>query len=307
MPRALSNRPTPLVSTLLAGALCAAAPLAAQPAPAVASKEAGANADIVVQGTREELRSQLRQILDTNDGQLARFESQFCPKVIGFPADWTRHLESMIRANAVEAGIKVEPAGCRPTALVIFIEDPQRLVVELRKAMPSLFAGYTHQELGMLTAAKRPAYNWRTVEMVDKDGLKLATAGRINGEASDARIVRNANASRVTSNVRYDIMTSFSAIDIARTPGQTLRQLADYATMNLMLDLSRDAARKAQPESILALFEAPTAEAAPAKMSAMDKGALRGLYTQRSNNVSAAVQRGRMAKAMKQGEYKKQD
>lgn len=289
-----------LLAATVASATLSAAPLAAQQTPA-AAKDAANNPDIVVQGTREELRTQLRQILDTSDGQLARFETQFCPKVIGFPADWTRHLETMIRANAAEAGLKVEPAGCRPTALAIFIDDPQRLVVELRKAMPGLFDGYTTRELDLLTASKRPAYNWRTVEMVDKNGVVLAAAGQINGEVSTARIVRNANSSRVTSNVRYDIMTSFAAIDITKTPGHTLRQLADYATMNLMLDISRDAARKAQPESILALFEAASPQAAPPQMSAMDKGALRGLYAQRTNNVSAAVQRGRMAKAMKEG------
>ena len=286
-----------LLAATVASATLAAAPLAAQ--DAASAKDAAKNPDIVVQGTREQLRTQLRQILDTSDGQLARFESAFCPKVIGYPADWTKHLETMIRANAVEAGIKVEPVGCRPTAMVIFIDDPQRLVVELRKAMPGLFDGYTSRELDLLTAVKRSAYNWRTVEMMDRNGLRLESAGQINGEASNAKIVRNANPSRVTSNVRYDILTSFAAIDIGKTPGHTLRQLADYATMNLMLDLSRDAGRKAQPESILALFEAATPEAAPQQLSAMDKGALRGLYAQKTNNVSAAVQRGRIAKAMK--------
>ena len=287
-------------------AMLTAGPLAAQDRAATA-QAAPANPDIVVQGSREELRTQLRQILDTNQGQLARFESAFCPKVIGYPADWTGHLEKLIRANAAQAGMKVEPVGCRPTAMVIFIDDPQRLVTELRKAMPSLFDGYTSRELDLMTATRRPAYGWRTVEMVDKNGLVLTSVGQINGEAADAKIVRNANSSRVTSNVRYDILTSFTAIDIGKTPGHTLRQLADYATMNLMLDLSRDATRKAQPESILALFEAASPEAAPQQMSAMDKGALRGLYVQKNNNVSAAVQRGRIAKAMKEGAEGKDD
>lgn len=288
-------------------AVLTAAPLAAQTAPPATATAAPASSDIVVQGTREELRTQLRQILDTSDGQLARFENAFCPKVIGFPKDWTGHLEKMIRANAVDAGVKVEPVGCKPTALVIFIDDPQRLVVELRKAMPTLFDGYTSNELDQLTAVKRPAYTWRTVEMMDRNGLTLSSAGQVNGEASNAKIVRNANSSRVTSNVRYDIMTSFAAIEIGKTPGRTLRQLADYATMNLMLDLSRDAARKAPPESILSLFNVADPEAAPQQMSAMDKGSLRGLYAQKNNNVSAAVQRGRMAKAMKEGKDEKDD
>ena len=291
-------------------AILTAAPLAAQTsatASAPTKVTSVGNSDIVVQGSREELRVQLRQILDTSDGQLARFESAFCPKVIGFPKDWTGHLEKMIRANAADAGLKVEPVGCRPTAMVIFIDDPQRLVIELRKAMPGLFDGYTTRELDLMTAVKRPAYGWRTVEMMDKNGVVLSSVSQINGEASNARIVRNANSSRVTSNVRYDILTSFAAIEIGKAPGHTLRQLADYATMNLMLDLSRDAARKAPPESILAMFEAATPEAAPQQMSAMDKGSLRGLYAQKNNNVSAAVQRGRIAKAMKEGAAGKVD
>lgn len=288
-------------------AVLTAAPLAAQTAPPASATTAPASSDIVVQGSREELRTQLRQILDTSDGQLARFENAFCPKVIGFPADWTGHLEKMIRANAADAGLRVEPVGCRPTALAIFIDDPQRLVTELRKAMPGLFDGYTTRELDLMTAVKRPAYGWRTVEMTDRNGLVLSSVGQINGEASNARIVRNANSSRVTSNVRYDILTSFAAIEIGKTPGHTLRQLADYATMNLMLDLSRDASRKAQPESILSLFSASSPEAAPQEMSAMDKGTLRGLYGLKTNNVSAAVQRGRIAKAMKEGADEKDD
>jgi hypothetical protein len=288
-------------------AMLTAAPLAAQTAPPASATTAPASSDIVVQGSREELRVQLRQILDTSEGQLARFESAFCPKVIGFPADWTVHLEKMIRANAVEAGLKVEPVGCKPTALAIFIDNPQRLVTELRKAMPTLFEGYTSRELDQLAAVRRPAYNWRTVEMMDRTGTTLSNAGQLNGEASNAKIVRNANSSRVTSNVRYDILTSFTAIEIGKTPGHTLRQLADYATMNLMLDLSREASRKAQPESILSLFSAASPEAAPQQMSAMDKGTLRGLYAQKNNNVSAAVQRGRIAKAMKEGSASKDD
>ena len=173
--------------------------------------------------------------------------------------------------------------------------------------MPGLLDGYTTRELDQLTAVKRPAYGWRTVEMTDRNGLVLSSAGQINGEAADAKIVRNANSSRVTSNVRYDILTSFAAIEIGKTPGHTLRQLADYATMNLMLDLSRDASRKAQPESILSLFSASSPEAAPQEMSAMDKGTLRGLYGQKANNISAAVQRGRIAKAMKEGAGDKAD
>ena len=287
-------------------AILTTAPLAAQTSPAT-PRATPANSDIVVQGSREELRVQLRQILDTSEGQLARFESAFCPKVIGFPADWTGHLEKMIRANAADAGLRVEPVGCRPTGLVIFIDDPQRLIAELRKAMPGLFDGYTTRELDLMTAVKRPAYGWRTVEMMDRNGLVLSSVGQINGEAADAKIVRNANSSRVTSNVRYDILTSFAAIEIGKTPGHTLRQLADYATMNLMLDLSRDASRKAQPESILSLFSAPSPEAAPQQMSAMDKGTLRGLYGLKANNVSAAVQRGRIAKAMKEGVARKDD
>lgn len=285
-------------------AFLTAAPLAAQQTQA---RAAAANPDIVVQGSREELRVQLRQILDTSEGQLARFESAFCPKVIGFPADWTGHLEKMIRANAADAGLRVEPVGCRPTGLVIFIDDPQRLIAELRKAMPGLFDGYTTRELDLMTAVKRPAYGWRTVEMMDRNGLVLSSVGQINGEAANAKIVRNANSSRVTSNVRYDILTSFAAIEIGKTPGHTLRQLADYATMNLMLDLSRDASHKAQPESILSLFSAPSPEAAPQQMSTMDKGTLRGLYGLKANNVSAAVQRGRIAKAMKEGAGDKAD
>lgn len=294
----------PLLHAALAVLALAPAPLLAQAAPAAAP---GAN-DIVVEGTRNQVREQLARVLQTSGGQIARFETQFCPIVIGFPAEWTPILENLIRANVEQAGRKVEPRGCTPTAVVIFIDEPQRLVTELHKAMPGLFEGMAPADYRTLTDQPRTAYGWRVIDLRDRDGRPLENAGSVNGEGvQGVKIVRNATNSRLVKSVRQEIMSSFVVLDLKRTPGMTLRQIADFATLNLLLDLKPGARERLEAGSILSLFDAADPAAAPPRMAAFDEGMLKGLYAQRENNLDAKVQRGRIARAMKQGADEQND
>jgi hypothetical protein len=97
------------------------------------------------------------------------------------------------------------------------------------------------------------------------------------------------------------MLVGFVVIDRQQTPGKSLRQLADLATMHLLLDINQDAGTR-DPGSILSLFE-PRAEgvSAPPRLSKFDRGAMRGFYTQRENNRSARQQAENIAGEIEKG------
>ncbi len=259
---------------------------------------AAAEPEIVVEGQRKQLSAQLKQLFnESSSGQLGRFEESVCPMVIGFPAEWTGILDGLLRKNIAAAGLKVQDTGCRPNALLIFIDDPQTVVQGLYEAQPRFFGVIDRADFLALSNVKRPIYSWHVIEQRSRDGEQLGNITSINGSnvgQSGVKIVRNAAATRTYENVREDMLLSFAVIDKPATAGKSLRQLADIATMHLLLDIKP--AAQTSSDSILTLFaERGANSAAPERMSDLDKRTVAGLYALNANNYTASVQRGRMA------------
>jgi hypothetical protein len=284
--------------SLIPALLLAASPAAMAAAPAKDS-------EIVVKGSNQEIRDTLKDMIDEakSSEQLGRFEQKLCPRVIGYPADWTETLQRLVRKNATAAGLKLQKDDCRPNALIIFIDEPQKLVSELGKAQPDFFGFKTGEERAAIAAEYQPIYSWRVTDIRSANGEELGRVNQFNGGPADAYIVRNAKATRTSENTRQDITLSFAVMDIKRTEGKTMRQLADIATMHLLLDLAKDADKAANPDSILTLF-ANDAEptSMPKRMSVMDKAVLSGMYRYGDNAQKANVQRGRIAQEVKRKE-----
>lgn len=255
--------------------------------------------EIVVEGKRQAIESTLKDMLrPTDQGQLARFEAGICPRVFGFPADWTATLTRTIRDNIVAAGGRVLPKGCGPNALVIFIYEPQALVKGLAERMPDLFENAAVAT--RLAARVRPVTSWHVTDMKSRDGVPLEKVNRIDvngmGMPADAYVVRNAGVSRLYSNVREDMRMGIVVVDAERTHGLSLRQLADLATMHLLLDVRTDAG--AHPsDSILSIFDNRADGSPPPKaMSRTDRAVLAGFYGLDRNNYSASQQRRKIAR-----------
>lgn len=287
----------------------AAAAVLAASAPAVAqvgvrastAADAPPEESVVVHGQRRQIAQALRKLIEPAENeQLARFEDEVCPMVIGMPRDWTASLTRMIRGNITSVGGKVGKPGCTVNAAVIFIDQPLELIKALAKEEPGFFA-MTPRELERFTAVQKPLASWHVTDTLGRDGEALAQMGSLQGLPTNAKIVRNSAASRLYSNIREDMLVGFVVIDRMATPGKSLRQLADIATMHLLLDVNQDAAER-DPGSILSLFEErPEGVAAPARLSRFDRGALRGFYTQRENNRTARQQAENIAKAIERG------
>lgn len=293
----------------------AAAPLSAQvgvrASTAAPQPPQGRDADndvIVVQGQKKQIAQALRELIKPSGGaeQLARFEDDICPIVAGMPRDWTTVLTRMIRDNVVAVGGKMGKPKCSINAVVIFIDQPLELVKALAEAEPGFFA-MSPREMTYFTTAQRPVTSWHVTDTRDRDGRELGSVGSIGGAPADAKVVRNASASRLYSTIREDMLTGFVVIDRQATVGKSLRQLADLATMHLLLDVKQDAGAK-DATSILSLFEPrPDDISAPRGLSRFDRGALTGFYTQRENNRTASQQRENIAEAIKRGAGEKKD
>jgi hypothetical protein len=288
------------IVALLAGAC--AVPAAAQIDVRASSSSSKHNDEsVVVTGQRKQIAQALKKMIEQSDSeQFARFEDELCPIVIGMPRDWTASLTRMIRENVVAVGGKVGKPGCTFNAAIIFIDQPLELVKAFAEEEPGYF-NMTPRELEHFTAVQRPVTSWHVTDMRSRDGVELGQMGQLGGFPTDAKIVRNAAASRLYTNVREDMLVGFVVVDRMATPGKSLRQLADLATMHIMLDVSQDAGDR-DPGSILSLFEARApGNPAPDRLSQFDRGALRGFYTQRENNRTARQQAENIARAIEKG------
>jgi hypothetical protein len=290
-----------LATALLAAT--AAVPAASQiGVRASTAAESQSAESIVVQGQRRQIAQALRKLIEPAESeQLARFEDEVCPMVIGMPRDWTAKLTRMIRDNVTAIGGRVGKPGCKVNAAVIFIDQPLELIKAFAEAEPGYF-NMTPRELEKFSAIQRPVASWHVTDMRGRDGQELGQMGTLGGMfPTDAKVVRQASASRLYSNVREDMLVGFVVVDRQQTPGKSLRQLADLATMHLLLDVNQEAGQR-DPGSILSLFEARgEGLAPPMRLSKFDRGALRGFYTQRENNRSARQQAENIAKAIEKG------
>lgn len=239
-----------------------------------------AEVPIVVTGERPDenapsVVTRLRDMIEESDtAQLARFEASICPMVIGMPRDLTPIIARIIRANIVEAGGKVGTPGCKANAAAIFIDEPQQLVTQLYKADPSYFVSMTPRTFSYFAGRRRPVYSWHTTSVYARKALM---------------------ASRLYTPVEEEMDVGMVVIDRQATIGKSVRQLADFATLHLMLDINWRAPRHRRG-SILALFD--DRKTVP-RMSSFDRTALRAFYAVRDNNYAAAMQRQNIARAMR--------
>lgn len=288
-------------------ALLVTVPAAAQQDPSTSDEET-----ILVEGKRMNVT---RLVSDTiNDAgvePLARFEDKICPGIVGLGGDQANKMVKMIRDNVVALGGKVAEPGCTANATVILVDQPVDFVKQFAKKEPGYFT-MTPRELEQFTAKPRPVASWHVSETRDRDGQELDGSDKasdrkrklFNTSAAmstpiNARVVRQSAATRLYTNTREDMMFGFAVIDRQQLPGKTLRQLADLATLHLLLDVKQDAGT-ANPASILSLFEARAEGAsAPAELSQFDRAMVQGLYGPDENNRSAAQQFTQIATAIR--------
>src|SRR5687767_1139076 len=169
-----------LIAAAAAALATATVPAAAQiGVRASTAAEGESQESVVVQGQRREIAQALRKLIEPAENeQLARFEDEICPMVIGMPKDWTASLTRMIRENVVAVGGKAGKPGCTVNAAVIFIDQPLELIKALAKEEPGFFA-MTPRELEKFSAVQKPVASWHVTDTFGRDGQMLGQMGSL--------------------------------------------------------------------------------------------------------------------------------
>lgn len=218
---------------------------------------------------RDALR-QLRQIVSTVDGQLARFAEPVCPIVLGLSPESGRAVARRIRDIAAEAGARVAPDRCDPNIVIIIAADADVFTGALRKRFPKMFAGL---RAGELRRAKRegPVHAWNTVEVRNEDGMRLE-----GGEGDDPPTLTVQSASNITLPTQQVTLQSIIVIDDEAAVGKSLTQIADYAAMRTLAG-ARPPREAGKADTILSLFD-KDGDVPPQTLTRLDSSFIKELY-----------------------------
>lgn len=268
------------------GALCAAAPLAAQSAPPAAAPAsqsaapteapAGDN-DIVVTGkhghpTAKQVYDQAKGItrIDPHHAYvvaLPRFWAPVCPGVAGLKTDYAEAMVERMRGTIARLKIPLAKENCAANLIAAFTGDGKALLADLKRDRPEIFHLLSPSEQAELLTDAAPVHVWNNIALrwtgagaPPAHGLKASVWGQLN---------RNAMPES------YDIVGALVVFDRDAVKGLTVDQLADYATMR-GLSHTRPPSGGQPMATILSLFDG--GGGSPDRLTDFDAGYLRSLY-----------------------------
>ena len=275
--------------------------------PAVAQKPASEADpdDIVVTGTRDQLKAiknyvnGLTSVVSSNT--LARYpENSYCPAVLGLSAERNRQIAERMRTVAAAAGVKPAAPGCAPSALVMFVENKERFLEEFRKTHPVYFSNPNGDSWTPSKGEER-AVAWQLVQQLDPDGVPLQRTSKF-GPTTVSSTMRG---SRILSMAETAVAMSVVIVDREALRGLTPTQIADYALMRTLTDPSADAAKGSKQFTILQAIDAPMGSAVPQSLTEWDLAYLKGRYSgdpaRYGQSQRAAIQRSVERAAAKSG------
>lgn len=247
----------------------------------------GSASDIIVMGerqaTKDEVRRKVERVLPplSFEQPLARFTKPVCPGVVGLARPSAQAIIDRIGIIADEIGLRVGEPGCDPNLLVLIVPDSRATVRRLASRRKGVVAAQSLADVRRIVAEPVAARAWVEAEIRSRDGTPLyAGAGGPPELAIES-------PSRVALSFRRDIVAAYVVIDTASVVGRSTTQIADYAAMRGLAD--GRSGRAAAGDSILATFTPDGDTQAPATLTAIDRGVLRGLYSGQGNRASVST------------------
>jgi hypothetical protein len=278
-----------LASLFLLSSFAAAPAAYAQEAPRQAQ-----DGNIVVTGQApkpiKKAQRYIRQVLDTQDGQLSRFIDPVCPLVVGLPERFKAPIEDRIRVVGTAASVRMAKDKCEPNLMIVFADNSDTLIQMMRKRRN---AAFTNLDDGALRDAFQagPIHAWRLV--VTRDEVGNMSTGN---DDPDYPPVMEGDTQAVTIN-------AVVVMDRKVALGKSVRQLGDYVVMRTLVGAKPPAKGSIASASILSLFD-PNVAPPPTEITDMDLGLLAGLYRLRNPNEQASDQAWRISKAMVSGKQR---
>lgn len=242
--------------------------------------------DVVVEGRRVDdivARFVEEAAAPSHDRGLARWRGTVCVGVVNLAPEVAQGIVDRITDVMTPLGLEPGQPGCRAEVVIIFAADGQALAAELaedhRRAFRSGIAGLDrgNQALDAFVASDRPIRWWHVSMPVDSETGSRAT--RLSG---DTDMLGNpvspeirTMASRLTSQIRDDLIKTLVIVDIDEIGALSGLQLADYLAFVSLAQIDL-AGSYSGYDSVLAVFDDPSA--APDGLTDWDLSYLFSLY-----------------------------
>ncbi|GAA0638206.1 hypothetical protein [Brevundimonas lenta] len=292
-----------MLPALLSALVLTGAPQTPPPAsaPAAARQDPVQLEEVVVEARRleEATRQFVEQIGSPPPGtRPGRWNGPICMSVTGMRADVAQFMIDRVAIAALDAGVDVEGPGCRPNVIILATSDGPGLANEMvervglgfRPAVSSTNLG--RDALNHFRTADVPVRWWHVTVPVEPQSGQVAIAFR--GQEAPTLTVRD--ASRLRSNVRYDIGWAIIIVDFSMTEGEPLGAVADYVAMATLTQLDPFADMRGL-DTILNLFERGSDVTS---LTSWDKDYLTALYSSRADRATEAQQINDMVTRMNQ-------
>ncbi|HEX8124857.1 MAG TPA: hypothetical protein VF548_04675 [Allosphingosinicella sp.] len=280
----------------IASAAAFALSLAAAAVFAQEHPERGDSPTITVTGVRD-VEKEAREFVGAitpaaMNGNIARFETNVCPRVIGAAPGPAALMEERLRTIAKAAGLLLGKEGCRPNALMVITADKRALIRTLQK-QGNYFGDRTNlSKVRRLARDPGPTAFWRLDGFVTAFGTPLAGNA---GEPIDYR-KNNSRASRISTGTRLAVDGATLIVEARAIDGLTPIQLADYGAMRLY-GFADPADVTGSAPTILKVLTAEMGSETPITMTRWDLSFLRGLYAS-GESLRAPAQRSEIRRRL---------
>lgn len=264
------------LSLFLLGTVLAVQPVSAQDAPQ--------QGDVVVHGaTKEETKKLVEALTPSRYGlQLARWNDQICPEVIGLDDAHRDYVARRIKEEAQSLRVELrKSATCTSNIVIIFTDTADALSADVIKNYPGLIRDT--DKFGLPHAADRAPY--------------LASRPVRWFWVTGTRMVGNI-LSRIAKTTVENTRLSLIIVDNTKLGGLKWSQLAAYIAMVALShpDMDTDYSNN---DTILSLFQRrESAEPAPMSLTDQDQVFLKALYNS-NPNLEADQQRNQIFRALR--------
>ncbi|MFN7398136.1 MAG: hypothetical protein ACK5SX_03515 [Sandaracinobacter sp.] len=195
-----------------------------------------------VEPPKAKAREFLQQVLPVPTmGQYASWTRPVCVKVYGLDAELEKRVRNRVEAVATAAGAKVAEESCRPNIGIVFTDNGQQQIIELRKKRGRLLAHLPMEEIRALRQGRHPVVWWRIASGGGgTGGPDAGTAAIVSAPGAGEMPLMNMFGGEVPSTARYDggslistglslsVGAAIAIVDVEKAEGKSLDAVADY-------------------------------------------------------------------------------
>ena len=209
--------------------------------------------------------------------QLARWNGEICPAVIGIEPAQAEFMQSRIAEVATALRLRARPSGCQSTLLVLVTPDAAALAASFARQYPIMLRTDGRGRLNRFVASRRPI---RWLSVTDPCGPEACTLPN----------------SRLTRATHPEFRAMLVIVDATRIGDFGIGELSDYVAFVALANPPLD--RRAPSRSILAMFDAPRSPGHRFGMTGADATFLTAMYRSR-RDASIQEQRSSIANGMR--------